>query len=95
MQEIHNVNGTSGKTCKCGSWLDHWKNYSGESAPIYCPVAECVEEELVGAHVQKNSLADESWYIVPLCRTHNAAKGKSLTIAEYKLVTANVSLTCG
>jgi hypothetical protein len=26
---VYNINGTSDNTCKCGSWLAHWKNYSG------------------------------------------------------------------
>jgi hypothetical protein len=49
----------------------------------------------VGAHVQKDSATDKSWYIVPLCKAHNARKGDSINILEgIKLVSANVSETC-
>lgn len=94
--KIRNINGTSANTCKCGSWLNHWKNYSGLTVPTYCPVQSCLEKELVGAHVQKDGFSDNNWYIFPLCKTHNAATGKSLEVSDtYKLVSANVRETCG
>jgi len=92
--KVTNINGTSDNTCKCGSWLAHWKKFSGQSI-TFCPVENCLEKDLVGAHVQKDSTTDHNWYILPLCKTHNA-KGKSLTVSDsYKLVSANVSETCG
>jgi len=94
--KVKNINGTSTKTCKCGSWLDHWKNFSGLSVPTYCPEIDCRQKPEVGAHVQKDSATDSKWYIVPLCKTHNAQTGKSLYISEtIKLVSANASVTCG
>jgi len=93
--KVNNVNGTSDSSCKCGSWLDHWKKFGGGSVPTYCPVEQCLEKDLVGAHVQKDSSTDKSWYIVPLCKKHNGETGKSLQIAAYALVSANVSQTCG
>jgi hypothetical protein len=93
---VKNINGTSARTCKCGSWLDHWKNFSGQSLPHLCPEEKCLNVPTVGAHVQKDSLIDNDWYIVPLCRMHNAETGKSLYISDsVKLVSANVSETCG
>ncbi|HUS70082.1 MAG TPA: hypothetical protein VM075_04805 [Anaerolineae bacterium] len=93
---VRNINGTSQKTCKCGSWLDHWKNFSGQSLPTYCPQLSCLQKPEVGAHVQKDSATDGSWYIVPLCKAHNAKTGESLDISDsVKLVSANVSQTCG
>jgi hypothetical protein len=94
--KVNNINGTSAKTCKCGSWLDHWKKFSGESLPTYCPEATCARKPEVGAHVQKDSATDNSWYIIPLCKIHNAETGKSLDISDSTtLVSANVSETCG
>ena len=94
--KVKNINGTSQRTCKCGSWLDHWKNYSGRSLPTYCPEKTCTNKPEVGAHVQKDSSTDRSWYIVPLCRTHNAETGKSLELVDsIKLASANVAATCG
>ncbi|TET21395.1 MAG: hypothetical protein E3J71_09875 [Candidatus Stahlbacteria bacterium] len=96
--KVTNINGTSQKTCKCGSWLDHWKNFSEQTLPAYCPEVNCYNKPEVGAHVQKDSSTDKSWYIVPLCKTHNAKKGETITIIDIdsiKLVSANVSETCG
>lgn len=93
--KIRNINGTSANACKCGSWLDHWKRFSGQAVPSFCPATGCYEKELVGAHVQKDISTDNSWYILPLCKTHNAT-GKSIEVTDaYTLVSANVSQTCG
>lgn len=93
--KVRNINGTSQNACKCGSWLKHWEKFGGKSAPTYCSESSCTEKELVGAHVQKDTSTDKSWYIVPLCKKHNA-KTDSLTISDLTtLVSANVSQTCG
>jgi hypothetical protein len=92
---IRNINGTSDNTCKCGSWLQHWEKFSGQDV-TYCPVGGCLEKVAVGAHVQKDSNTDSSWYIFPLCKKHNGETGKTLNVSDaYKLVSANVSKTCG
>lgn len=94
--KVKNINGTSAKTCKCGSWLDHWKKFSGQPLPANCAEVTCSQKPEVGAHVQKDSATDSNWYIVPLCKTHNAQTGKSLDIRDsVKLASANVSQTCG
>lgn len=93
--KVNNINGTSDTTCKCGSWLKHWENFSGQTVPTYCPVSGCLEKSLVGADVQKDNSTDKSWYIVPLCTKHNAETGKSLEISgSCKFATANKSNTC-
>ena len=94
--KVKNINGTSQNICKCGSWLDHWKKFSGQSLPSHCLEQKCLQKPEVGAHVQKNSSTDSSWYIIPLCKTHNAETGKSPTVSDLvALVSANVSKTCG
>ena len=93
---IVNINGTTDNTCKCGSWLNHWKKFSGDSLPVHCPEQSCTQKPGVGAHVQKESPTDKSWYIVPLCKKCNGKMGESLNISDsVKLVSANVSNTCG
>jgi len=93
--KVNNVNGTSDKNCKCGSWLDHWKKY-GRQTTSYCSEVQCTKGPEVGAHVQKDSSTDTSWYIVPLCTSHNRETGRSLTLIDSViLVSANVSRTCG
>jgi len=94
--KVNNINGTSQNICKCGSWLKHWENFSGQLLPKYCPEKACMKAPEVGAHVQKGDSSDRSWYIIPLCKDHNAMTGKSLDIMDsIKLVSANVAQTCG
>jgi len=94
--KVKNINGTSQNTCKCGSWLQHWLNFSGQALPRFCPEKSCTETPEVGAHVQKDSVTDHSWYIIPLCRKHNAMRGQSIEVSDgIALVSANVSKTCG
>lgn len=96
LMRVHNVNGTSSNTCKCGSWLKHWEKFSRRSLPSYCPESSCYKKPTVGAHVQKDSSTDKGWYIVPLCDDHNRQTGKSLNLSDsISLVSANVSETCG
>ncbi len=93
--KVKNLNGTSGNTCNCGSWLQHWKNYSGQTANK-CVVNNCGNNPEVGGHVQKDSLLDQNWYIIPICKTCNAKRGQDLDIYDkVKLVSENVSQTCG
>jgi hypothetical protein len=94
--KVRNINGTSDNSCKCGSWLEHWKKFSGQTLPAYCPASSCLKKPEVGAHVQKDSYSDDSWYIIPLCNDCNGKKGQSLEVSDsIKLVSANVSRTCG
>lgn len=92
---VTNINGTSFNKCSCGSWLDHWKRFSGQPLPPYCQQSTCYEKPEVGAHVQKSASTDQKWYIVPLCKTHNSKTGESIEImGSSVLVSANVQETC-
>lgn len=94
--KVKNINGTRFNTCNCGSWLDHWSKFSRQSLPPHCQEITCLKKPEVGAHVQKDSLSDRSWYIVPLCRDHHAQTGTSLEVMVVAvLVPANVAETCG
>ena len=92
--KITNINGTTDTTCKCVSWLQHWKNFSGQSVPTYCPVTACMKKDLLGAHVQKADSTDNKWYIYPLCSEHNKSTGTLEVSDTYKLVSANKKETC-
>ena len=93
---IKNTNGTEQKTCECGSWFEHWKRFGRRPTPTFCAVENCYGRDLVGAHVQKGGSSDESWFVVSLCSAHNNQRDGALTISDpWKLVSANVSLTCG
>jgi hypothetical protein len=93
MSKIKNINGTSTNKCTCGSWLQHWKNFSNQSV-TYCSESNCINKDLVGAHVQKSSLTDNSWYIIPLCKAHNNSSEELEVLSDIKFVSANKSLTC-
>ena len=88
-----NVNGTSDRRCNCGSWLQHWINFSGQTWPKKCSVVNCSNPAEVGAHVY-NSLASMYEYIVPMCKSCNG-KNEPFAIDEGVVkVSANVSETC-
>lgn len=92
---VRNVNNTSQKDCPCGSWLKHWLRFSKQSRPEQCPAFLCENAVEVGAHVQAEDTADESWYIIPLCTNCNNQKGESLIVdAGVALVPANKKKTC-
>lgn len=90
---IKNINGTSQTRCACGTWLDHWKKFSGQTI-TYCPEPSCLQTDLLGAHVQKADSSDNKWYIYPLCSTHNRSTGVLDVSDVYKLVSANKKETC-
>jgi hypothetical protein len=87
------MNGISDTTCSCGSWLEHWKKFSGQPVTI-CPVGNCYNTDLVGAHVKLSGGYDSNWYILPLCNAHNQSGDEVNVPDAYKLVSANKSETC-
>jgi len=92
--KIRNINGTSDNNCSCGSWIAHWKKFSGQSTD-YCQATGCLKKDLVGAHVQKGGTStDQKWYIYPLCGDHNKHKGELDVSDSYALVSANRKETC-
>jgi hypothetical protein len=92
--KIRNINGTSDTTCKCGSWLKHWENFSGQTTN-YCQANGCSNKNPLGAHVQKGGgSTDQKWYIYPLCAEHNKHTGELEVSDSYKLVSANKKETC-
>ena len=93
--KLRNINGTSDTTCKCGSWLLHWKKFGGSSLPEFCPETGCVQKDLVGAHVQLGGgSTDQRWYICPLCSRHNKHVGELSVTDTIKLVSASKAATC-
>lgn len=91
--KVKNINGTSDNSCKCTSWLAHWEKFSGTKAGT-CAEKSCLSQATVGAHVQKQ-VTDMAWYIIPLCATHNKKAAEIDLYGDPKLVSANVSQTCG
>ena len=93
--KVRNINGTSDTACKCGSWLQHWKNFSGVPLGQYRYEKSCTGKPELGAHVQKESTSDNSWHIIPLCTMHNNKRGETIELRDSaKLVSANKKETC-
>jgi hypothetical protein len=93
MAKIKNLNGTSEKDCKCGSWYNHWKKHSGQTTD-FCQAKDCTKTDLVGAHVKKVGGTDNASYIYPLCKTHNASTEEMEVSDTYEFVSANTKETC-
>lgn len=97
---MKNLNGTSDKNCKCGSWLDHWKTFAKVSSTPKCHVAGCNSSAEVGAHVILPKLENESLrklnYIAPMCKSHNSQPDTEFkSKPDSFFVSANKALTCG
>lgn len=95
MPKIRNINGTSDLQCKCDSWLGHWIKHGGRKVPDLCPVRGCNHKPTVGAHIQKESLTDKNWYIIPLCHEHNMSKWDLDIYEGVYFASANQGETCG
>ena len=90
-----NINGTADRVCRFGSWLNHWQNFSGVPLPSFCYQKSWMKTPEVGAHVQKESLFDDRWYIIPLCYDCNNRRGETIEIMDSAaLVSANKRDTC-
>ena len=88
---VKNVSGTAGLSCSCGTWLDHWRKFSGQSAGV-CGTLACSKTDVVGAHVRL--IGDFTTYIYPLCSSCNQATGELIVWDGYKLIPANKAETC-
>ena len=91
--KVRNVPGTSNRSCKCVSWIDHWHKFSPGAATI-CKAKGCSRSDIVGAHVKKCNSPDNSEYIVPFCKFHNKQEG-CIEINDFvSLAPANQNFTC-
>lgn len=91
--KIKNINGTSDTTCSCGSWLKHWEKFSRQTTS-FCQATNCINKDIVGAHVQRSNSTDQKWYIYPLCNAHNKSTGDVEVSDGFQLVPANKKETC-
>ena len=95
---VKNLNGTSGKDCKCGSWLKHWINFNSKATATIPPICPACQKEMkwtdvVGAHVQKED--DNHWYIIPLCKECNKISAyKIFDVEDVGFAWANINETC-
>lgn len=64
-----NKNGTSQRTCSCGSWQKHWGKQVMKAWPSQCYVSGCLNRPTVGAHLINSQVSGER--IAPLCDSCN------------------------
>ena len=92
MTKVKNLNGTSDNDpTKKGysSWKEFWEEKKGKKFSS-CSCSGCLKSASVGAHVQKDSLADRKWYIVPLCISCNVSKKDEVfEVRDNDLVAVN------
>jgi hypothetical protein len=88
-----NKGGTGVRSCKCGTWAQHWVNYSGKSWPVECSVSGCMNKATLGAHVINPSVTGER--IIPMCGSCNGLTGSFTIKGGITLPNANPAETCG
>lgn len=87
-----NKKGTEDRSCRCGSWKQHWINYSEKSWPEKCSVLGCDKSATLGAHVINSEVSGE--YIIPACDSCNKLSSEFNLKVETTLVSANRDKTC-
>lgn len=87
-----NKKGTEDRKCRCGSWKNHWLNFTKLDWPSTCSVSGCNNTPTVGAHIY-NKVETGEW-IAPFCDSCNKFTGKFDLKAGIGLVPANKSYTC-
>lgn len=88
-----NKKGTAVRNCACGSWKQHWLNYSNQSWPSSCSVDGCYSFPTLGAHIYNSQVTGEK--IVPMCDSCNKNEYTFNLKGGISLVSANTSETCG
>lgn len=88
---VKNAIDTSGKSCPCGPWIDHYRRHSGRDGKV-CYAADCDSKtDLVGAHVTAGGIQ----YIIPLCKKCNARTDEFQIADQYLTVHAKTLPKCG
>ena len=88
-----NKGGTGARACKCGSWAQHWVNYSNRSWPATCSVEGCTNKSTLGAHIINPNVIGEK--IVPMCDSCNKLTDNFNLKGGIVLPSANILETCG
>ena len=87
-----NKKGTGERSCKCGSWKQHWLNFSNKDWPDTCSIYGCNNSATLGAHIFNSKVSDE--YIVPACDSCNKMDIEFNLKGGTTLVHANKAKTC-
>ena len=85
--------GTGNRACRCGSWKQHWINFSGQSWPNSCSVKGCNNSPTLEGHVINVNVSGEK--IIPMCDSCNQFSGPFDLKSGTTFVSANQSEACG
>ncbi len=91
-KEWSNKNGSGDQTCTCGTWEEHWLNFSNESWPESCSVEGCLNSATVGAHVINPQIFGER--IVPMCGLCHQSRGSFNLKTNIAVPSAVTEKTC-
>jgi len=82
---VKNLNGAALSLSSGVGGLSQWEKVSGQNAWM-CFVKGCIKRPSVVGLVQKDTLADKTWYLVPLCDDCNQKRGQDLDIWDAPLL---------
>ncbi len=88
-----NKNGTSDRNCSCGTWKEHWQNFSNKKWPETCSVQNCDNKATLGAHIINSNNMSGEW-IAPFCSSCNKRTDIFSLKPDTTVVSANKDLTC-
>ncbi len=89
-----NKKGTAQRSCKCGSWKQHWINCSRRKWPATCSVLGCSNIATLGAHIYNTDPKVTGEYIIPACDKCNSLNGEFSLKKDAYPVSANKQATC-
>jgi hypothetical protein len=87
-----NKGGTADRSCACGTWKQHWINFSQKTWPDQCSVSNCTSKPTLGGHVINSAVTGER--IVPLCDSCNKLSGTFTLKGGVTVPSANKAETC-
>lgn len=88
-----NKSGTGARSCRCGTWADHWVKFAKKQWPATCSVEACASRPTLGGHVVNPGVAGER--IVPMCDSCNGLTGTFSLKNGTTVPSANTAETCG
>ena len=90
-----NKKGTGERSCKCGSWRNHWLRFSPEPWPTKCAVDGCNNAATLGAHIfLSGTMSPDNEYIIPTCDSCNKLESQFSVKSGTIFVPANRKKTC-
>lgn len=87
-----NKKGTEDRKCRCGSWKNHWLNFTKLDWPSTCSVSGCNNTPTIRAHIYKEVETGE--WIEPFSITCNQLTRKFDLKENIDFASANKSMTC-